>query len=244
MSDEHKDVSCGNHGQRPPACMCRHLLEGSRLGFNYACDEDEPDAWFPDAWCDECDKVWTQAGAFTGEVAAQLDIKVVCSECYEEARERNWLQDDARFERLLEESIANLEDRQARLWDEFRIDECDQYRWDQDTGQLVFTQGGKPRVTADFVFVGSISTHSNTWLWSWANSTDEEPRKALMRTVRAYGDEHRFRRLAAAHWSGEEHDGWQMTAIAAHLLGAAGAYRTPSDHGYTFLLMTCVNWVE
>src|SRR5712675_1358664 len=72
----------------------------------------------------------------------------------------------------------------------------------------VFSDGGKPRVVADIVFVGSVSTRSNTWLWSWANDSYLENVKSRMREVRQYGAKHRLLQLAAAHWSATEQDGW------------------------------------
>jgi hypothetical protein len=34
-----------------------------------------------------------------------------------------------------------------------------------------------------------------------------------------------------------------MTSIAAYLLQAKGAYRSPAEGGCTFMIMTSVNWV-
>jgi hypothetical protein len=175
---------------------------------------------------------------------AFADIKVVCALCYEGLRERNWVGDADKFEKLLGEAVQFLKGRQARLWEEFQISSYERYDWDQGTGQLVFSNGGRPRVIADIVFVGSVSTKTNTWLWSWANGSHLEPVKAKMREVRAYGEHHRLLKLAAAHWSATEPDGWEMTAIAALLLDAVGAYRTPSDYGFTFMLMTRVSWAQ
>lgn len=175
---------------------------------------------------------------------ALADIKMVCARCYEDLRERNWMENAEEFDRLLDEAIPFLEERQARLREEFKISSYERYDWDQDTGRLVFSHGGRPQVIADIVFVGSVSTKTNTWLWSWANSSHLEPMKSKMREVRAHGTEHRLLKLAGAHWNATELDGWQMTAIAARLLGAVGAYRTPSESGFTFMLMSRVNWAQ
>jgi hypothetical protein len=240
-----EEITCGEHGKARATFVCRHLVsESSGLGFNYSYDETDPDATCPEAWCNECDRVWTEAGDFSAEVAAFVDIKLVCDRCYTRLRERNWLQDERQFEHLLEESIEYLQERQARTWKQFQIDQWQRWDWDQSSGKLVFSHKGQPKVSADFVFVGSVSRLSNTWLWSWANPTNEEPGKALMRRVRAYGEENRFLKLAGAQWNADEHDGWQMTAIAARLLEAVGAYRTPSDSGFSFMILTHVNWVE
>ena len=62
--------------------------------------------------------------------------------------------------------------------------------------------------------------------------------------VRAYGEEHTFHKLVAAHWSATEEDGWEMTAIAAARIKAQGAYRSPKDRGFTFMVMTDVRWAQ
>jgi hypothetical protein len=35
-----------------------------------------------------------------------------------------------------------------------------------------------------------------------------------------------------------------MTAIAAKFLGAIGAYRSPSERGFTFMAITSARWVQ
>jgi hypothetical protein len=185
-----------------------------------------------------------EQGEWNERAMALADIKVICALCYENSRERNWGPNSDEFDRILSKAVPFLNERQAQLGEQFQIWSYERYDWDQDSGQLVFSHAGKRRVIADIVFVGSLSTRSNTWLWSWANNSHLESMKAKMREVRRYGQEHRLLKLAGAHWNATEHDGWEMTAIAALLLGAAGAYRTPSDYGFTFMLMTSVNWAQ
>lgn len=62
--------------------------------------------------------------------------------------------------------------------------------------------------------------------------------------VRAHGEERRFLKLACAYWSAEEEDGWQMAAVAVYLLSAKGAYRSPDDHSFTFMVMTSISWAQ
>lgn len=244
MSDDSTSVTCEAHGDRQAAFVCQHLFSGSGLGFNWAEDSENPDAHCPDAWCDACNTAFEAAGEWTESAMALANIKLVCDRCYEQMRKRNWLQDSKEFSRLVRKAVSFLEKRQARLWKKFRIGEYERFDWDQETGQLVFSHGGKPRVIVDIVFVGSVSTRSNTWLWSWANDSYLENVKSRMREVRRYGAEHRLLKLAAAHWSATEHDGWEMTAVASLLLDAVGAYRSPSERGFSFMIMTRADWAH
>jgi hypothetical protein len=99
-------------------------------------------------------------------------------------------------------------------------------------------------VVAEVQFVGSISTHTNTWLWSWANESFLEKVRAKVREVRSYGEQRSLLKLACAYWSAQEEDGWQMAAVSAYLLGARGAYRSPDEHSFTFMVMTDVKWAQ
>ena len=50
---------------------------------------ENPDGLYPDAWCDECDKVLDDEGEWNEKSQAFADIKVICCQCYEAIRERN-----------------------------------------------------------------------------------------------------------------------------------------------------------
>jgi hypothetical protein len=39
-------------------------------------------------------------------------------------------------------------------------------------------------------------------------------------------------------------DGWEMTSVAAFLLKAKGAYRSPDERGFTFMILTDVRWAQ
>jgi len=81
-------------------------------------------------------------------------------------------------------------------------------------------------------------------MWAWGNESLLENVTRGAGEVRAYGEEHSFHKLAAGHWSAIEEDGWEMTAIAAALLNAQGAYRSPDDRGFTFMVMTGIGWAQ
>ncbi|MEK6323725.1 MAG: DUF6882 domain-containing protein [Acidobacteriota bacterium] len=62
--------------------------------------------------------------------------------------------------------------------------------------------------------------------------------QVVNKKVRDFGEVQGFPRLTTPKWSGEEVDGWEMTSIAAYILNARGAYRTPDETGFTFLAIT------
>ncbi len=244
MSERKNGVECPEHGIRDATYVCQHLASAVNSGFHSGHDEDDPDELWPDAWCDACEHVRESEGGWNDRSATFAGVRLLCDGCYQRARDRNWKQDDEAFGTLLSDAVAYLRERQDQLFSRYNLGGYPRYDWNQETGQLIFSEGGRARVVADIQFVGSISTRSHTWLWSWANQSILESVKQRVRTVRAYGDEHRYLKLASACWTAEEVDGWEMTAITAYLLGAAGAYRSPDDRGFSFLAITNADWAH
>jgi hypothetical protein len=125
----------------------------------------------------------------------------------------------------------------------YGIGEHERWDWYQETATLVFSNGGKPVVECDIDFVGSFSSHSNTWMWAWANDSLLEPVRVGSRAVRDLGDSLGLLKLASATWAAEPVDGWEMTAVMAKHLGAIGAYRAPSDNGFLHMVVKRARWV-
>lgn len=242
--EDDDSIECQEHGVRARTFVCQHLVSGSDLGFHFEVSEDEPDIAWPDAWCDACDAVLEAEGGWTEEAEEAAGVSVVCDFCYESSRERNFRENEVGFAKLLDDALLYLAERQAEISETFGLGECDRFDWNQGTGQLVFSTRGERSVVGDIVFVGSTAERSGTWLWSWANDSFLEPLREPMLAIRRHGLEHGMLKLASARWPGGEPEGWQMTAIAAYLLGARGAYRTPSERGATFMLLTSIGWAQ
>lgn len=244
MSDSDKKVECDTHGAAEATFVCQHLVGGEKLGFNLGYDPEHPDDLYPDAWCNECDNVLEAEREWSDKAAEFAGIKLLCSHCYEDTRERNWLQNDEAFHDLISSSFKYLEGKQKSFLEKFKINDYERWDWYQETATLVFSHQGKPQVEAEIHFSGSFSTESNTWLWAWANDSLDETIKSSSRKVRAIGEELGLLKLVAAHWEATEVDGWEMTAALAKAINAIGAYRTPSDNGYTYMVITKAKWVN
>lgn len=138
------------------------------------------------------------------------------------------------------EAYEYLKAQQDILISEYGMTQYERWDYDQETGEFVFSDAGVPKLIARFQVVGSISTISNTWLWSWANPSIEENVKKDIHEVKRFGEERGLRELTEEKWSAGEVEGWGMTNIAAMLLKAKGAYRCPSDNGPLFVIFTDV----
>lgn len=148
------------------------------------------------------------------------------------------------WESQVTESHNYLSEHQDLLMTEYKLGEHERFDWDQETGALVFSNNGIKAVIAKVQFVGTISTKSNTWLWSWANSTVLDNVKDQMNNIKTFGEKHGYEALTTDKWEGDEIDGWEMTSITAQILNAKGAYRTSSKNGFTYMVITDIYWAN
>jgi len=219
---ESNRIECDLHGEASEAFVCTHLFGDSLQGFHSAVDFDTD---WPDAWCDACDERLTAVGDWTDSSEEAAGITVVCSYCYESIRQRNRLPlSDALLEDLTHGSVRRLRVLNEALFGPLEPHAPSNFQLDDDSATIYFENSTGIVASAHFDVVGSWSGKSNTWLWSWANGTVPDHLTRELWVVRDYGDRHGVERLAEPSWTACEADGWQMAAIAAHLLRGMGVY--------------------
>jgi len=96
---------------------------------------------------------------------------------------------------LVLKSNAYMRLQGEKLESEYGLSKHERWDIDQDSGELVFSNGGIPAVVAKFQFVGSVSTTSHTWLWSWANASILPSLSQRIHIVRDYGQKHGFKKV-------------------------------------------------
>lgn len=148
------------------------------------------------------------------------------------------------YEVELERAANAMYDRQTNALNHFKIGDFDRFDWSQEQHLIVFSHGGKPQVVAEIQFVGSYSTTSKTWLWAWANDSIASALSQDSLRVKAFGLNHRLRKLTEAKWPANEKDGWEMTTFQAYVVGAEAMYRTPFRQGQTYLTLKHLRWVQ
>jgi hypothetical protein len=83
-------VICGEHGERRPTFVCRHLVQGRGVGFitpNQPPKDDESGE--EAAWCNECEKIRQRQGGWDDISEAFAGVTMICDACFEAARQRN-----------------------------------------------------------------------------------------------------------------------------------------------------------
>ena len=140
--------------------------------------------------------------------------------------------------KLLEESRIYLDTKQAECDQEYRLNQFNRMDYEQETGRMIFSDVGViPRVVADYQIVGSLSGRSNTWLWAWDNPYLLENTLQDIWEVKEFGDKNDIEKLINPKMEAAEQDAWDMTAIAAYLLKAKGAYSFLSDDIRVFVIL-------
>lgn len=246
MSESDRDIECPVHGSNHGTYICSHLMNDPLQPW--FCDYPAEDNPWPDAWCGACEEVFQTEGEWNENNEDDVDIRLVCSRCYDDQKGSSVapLMEAAseRWEPFISGAIDELTIKQDRLQERFDLSKHERWDYDQETGEIVFSNAGVPAVAGRFQIVGSISTVNDTWLWSWANFSLTPNIFEKLHTVRTFGESQGFANLTTPKWPASEEDGWELTAVAAKVLNADGAYRTPSGSGFLFMLLMDVRRVQ
>lgn len=151
--------------------------------------------------------------------------------------------DYTEFEDFIEQSTTYLRARNEEASRFFGIGDYARYEYDLRRGEIWWSDQSGPRVRGRVTIVGSYSTKSETWLWSWGNPHFNDIPKGAVDEVRAFGEREAIGKLTEAKWPAEEIDGWEMTAVSSRLLEAQGAYRSPDSSGALFLLFDHLEFI-
>lgn len=118
----------------------------------------------------------------------------------------------------------------------------ERWDWDDERATLTFSDPALPTVRIDVSIVGT--TEGASWQWSWANQNIPADNKRDMEKVRAYGEANSLEKLTIRFLDADEYTGWEMTAVAAHVLDAPGAYSFPTERGRCWLLYRRIEQLE
>lgn len=154
--------------------------------------------------------------------------------------------DTISFKNLSTKAYAYLDSQQNACRSIYKIDQYQNWYYDQYNGKLTFSDSSETKLVIDYEEVGSLSFKSNTWLWAWNNPYLEENVKSQIGKVKTYGLKRGFEKLIRPKWTADEYDGREMTAIAAYLMKAKGAYRVPSKDSmlYSFMIFKDIRWPD
>lgn len=129
--------------------------------------------------------------------------------------------------------MSSLQNDFMQLYD---ISSYEHWYYDHGIGAFHFKADNGRNLYFKYVDVGSFSTKTNTWNWSWDNQSTPGHVKSRLKKVQAFGVINNYDRLTTGLINGDEYTGWELTTVAAKLLSAIGMYRIPHEHLFIYFV--------
>lgn len=144
---------------------------------------------------------------------------------------------DKEFDDFVDDCYQELEDKQKQLFKIYNLGRHEKYFFNQITGTLQFKN--REEIALEFIVVpiGSWSSKSNTWMWSWANKSLTGELKAQSIKFKALADFTGFDIFKNEAFEADEAMAHELTSMAVHHANAMGMYIVPSNELRTFLAL-------
>jgi len=142
------------------------------------------------------------------------------------------------FEKFKGDCLAQFKPVQAEFMNLYNLSSYEKWYFDPDNGIFQFESNDGRNLYFKYSCVGSFSEKSRTWKWSWATEHMRDGEREGLAKVKIYGEENELEPLSSGLVNGDEHTGWEMTAIAAKILNALGVYRFQEDDLTFYLIFT------
>lgn len=150
--------------------------------------------------------------------------------------------DSRQFSEFRHEAVHQLMRLNELCEGEFKISSWPRWDYNLERGTLTFSANGVPKVLASIQVIGTTSVSGGTWMWGWANESLSPKVTKEVAKVREFGLAGNIPELTKAELPDDEYLGWGMTAVAAKLLGAKGAYRCPGDNGFVYVVYSSIGF--
>jgi hypothetical protein len=147
---------------------------------------------------------------------------------------------DDSFLEFVSPLVLSLEEKNRFLQGHYGLHKF--WDWNPATSYITFYDPVLKPVRVKSSIVGTIQDHS--WEWSWANPNIAEETKEGISKIRAFGMVHGYESLQTASFAGDKETGWQMAAVAVHVLNAPGAFQFATGHGTCYLLYRIIEELD
>jgi len=239
-------IICPTHGESGFVYVCKHLVDSPEQKWHGG--YPTIDLPWRDAWCAACNEVFEREGGWNNKNEGMVEIDVLCGHCYEDGIAQSVTCMDESKQAEWAEYRESLHSapwaKRGAMNDVFGLRNCPVWDCYQKSAQLVFIHGDHLQVVADVEFVGTLSTTSNTWIWSWADFDLLEPVRSRISAVRDFGERRGYPRLTVPKWKADWEDAWDMTLVAVDVLGGMGAFSVKTDSGIHHMVVMSVKHRE
>lgn len=140
------------------------------------------------------------------------------------------------YSNFIEKIVSDFIPFQKEFNKKYKIDDYENWYYRQAT-EILTLSTGENEINFKYIPVGTFSNKSKTWMWAWENSHSIEKSKFDTLKVKEFGTQVKFKELTAGHFESDEYIGWELTAMANHILGGIGGYRVESDQLEKYFLI-------
>ncbi len=149
---------------------------------------------------------------------------------------RPWGGEEVNVDTYWAQAWVDLAWRQSRLARDFKL-AASQWTVDQDQGIIRFDRTDGALVTAPIQIVGSWNPKNEIFTWGWDHPSVQTRLRGDAERTRWFGDKHNVAELTDRTVRCTEAEAWRMTAVAAKVNAASGAYRGPTEGPVVFMTL-------
>lgn len=115
-------------------------------------------------------------------------------------------------------------------------------QWWLSEDVLTLFDGPLPLIRCQVQVVGDFRTNCNFWRWSWCFFDFREKVIRDMALVKAFGHQHQITDITLNGMQCGEEAGWELSAVAANLLGSKSVFGAVDRSRTLFLLIKSVQF--
>lgn len=133
--------------------------------------------------------------------------------------------------------VEELKAIQDKFYKNYSINDYSKWFYNQPMGLLTFTSN-EGELNFKYFSVGSFSTETNTWKWSWDNDSTMDNVKQQIESVKEFGTKSNYPKLTNGYFESNEVEAWEFAAITLKVTGGIGVYRPVDKHLQLYFVVT------
>lgn len=142
------------------------------------------------------------------------------------------------FERYLNESVTELEEKRVLLETHYGIGHHDRYILEYNNSSLLFFDKENPVVEATILPVAAHITDINCLVWFWSFKDLPEPIRKRSSTVKNLYDVTGYSMFRKQSFPCSESMAWDIVSLACKYFDAKGVYRVPQGGMQAYVLIS------
>jgi hypothetical protein len=139
-------------------------------------------------------------------------------------------------QQFLAQALAQLQAQTASHSASWGLGSEAQWNLDMATGTLRFTFADGRVLNAPVQVIGTYNTKDGSFLWGWDHPSVPLSLRRAAQRVHDYGLAHGIERFTERSLECTQDQAWELTAAAAQLDGAAGAYRGDAKGTWVYMV--------